>query len=101
MWRPPPALPIRLRHPCRLKDAADLEAAVLSRLRAPDPLAACWPLLAAEGALGHPRWLQLGARVLEAAAHAGPAARREPLWREVAEQLIQVGGLVLGYGVGI
>lgn len=71
---------------------------MLSRLQSPGPLAACWPLLAADGAASHPRWLQLGVRVLEAAAHAGPAERRDAKWREAAEQLLQVWRGRTGHG---
>jgi hypothetical protein len=51
-------------------------------------LGACWPLLAAEGASAHPRWLQLGVVVLEAAAGQGPAARSDPRLQECAGQLL-------------
>jgi hypothetical protein len=73
----------------RLADGGDLAAAVLSRLGySADPLGVCWPLLAAEGAAAHPCWLELGVRVLEAAAAKGKATRADPRLQEAAEQLL-------------
>lgn len=64
-------------------------AAVLAHLHDCDPLNSCWPLLTAEGASSHPRWLELGVMVLEAAAKLGKATRHEARFKEAAEQLLQ------------
>jgi len=76
--------------PCarRLKDAADLPAAVLPKLLLADPLQLCWPSLSSAAAQQHPRWVEMCARVAEAhVAQGRPAAALQPLQDAVQQHI--------------
>ena len=74
----------------RLANPSDTVAAVLSKLHTAEP-AALWQLLQTEPAKSHPRWVELAARVVEAAVQRGFDAPLEAWSKAIADRVRALG----------